>query len=88
MAAADHGNLGILQWCLENAEIKANAVNNRGDSLLIAAARKDQDEIVSYLISRGAHINHQNDQETTALISVCEAPSDAILGLNTYFEHK
>ena len=88
MVAAERGHLRILHFLLEEVVISVNDLNENCDSILIAAARRDQDEIVEYLISRGVNINHQNNQGVTALIAICEAPSDTISDSDTYFQHR
>lgn len=54
-----------------------NGVNNQGDTPLIVAVKKGNEEIVELLIANGAYVNFRDDDAATSLHRAVEQ------GLNT-----
>ncbi len=73
------GNAAALQLYLDSG-YTPNAINARGDSLLVLAAYKSQPEIVKLLLSQpGTNVNFQNKMGFTALTGASFKGETAIM---------
>jgi ankyrin repeat protein len=70
--AAKREYYDIVQYLVKEQGADVNLLVAGGDSFLHWAARKDRVEVVRFLIEHRADINHQNDQNRTALHEAAE----------------
>jgi glyoxylase-like metal-dependent hydrolase (beta-lactamase superfamily II) len=69
--AVKAGDLGKVRQIVERDPAIVNIPNQSGETILFAAVSQDRTEIVAYLVSKGADVNHENNFHLAPLHLAC-----------------
>lgn len=73
----DHDTM--VRLLVEQYNIPIDTINNANESLLLLCAKKNKIDTALYLLSRGAPINHEDDNGYTALHWACDRQHDKLV---------
>ena len=69
----------LIEKLLSGEEFDFTAINEDGDSLLMAAVRKENEKVIKQLIEKSVNVNYQNEEGISALMIAAETGNDEVI---------
>jgi ankyrin repeat protein len=79
--AAENGNLEAVKSLLAGDASLLNSVDHEGETALMEAAEEGREEVVRFLLERGAAVDTQDAEGETALMEAVEAGHETVTRL-------